>query len=70
MKKRRAWNAWDCEVREKGHGVMDGGASGGGGGGAEEASGERTAAELGPSLLCFRRDWASLAELLTEKADW
>ncbi len=38
---------------------MDGGASGGGG--AEEASGERTAAELGPSLLCFRRDWASLA---------
>jgi hypothetical protein len=21
-------------------------------------------------LLCFRRDWASLAELLTEKADW
>ncbi len=45
---------------------MDGASAGGGGGGggAEEASGERTAAELGPSLLCFRRDWASLSELL------
>lgn len=54
------WSAW------KGHGVMDGASAGGGGGGggAEEASGERTAAELGPSLLCFRRDWASLSELL------
>ncbi len=41
---------------------MDG--ASGGAAAAEEASGERTAAELGPSLLCFRRDWASLAELL------